>query len=436
MGKNNWDNKTKATGFIKCGTKEYDKTKIQNCSRELVVRAYLEKRNASQYVTKLEKIEPQELYDYIKTIPADRIQNDFFSVCEDLENYMKTIKFPVRLTIEKGREINCNTAEAENMVSEIISALKALHSIGVIHLDIKLQNLLLIERVGAETIVLNDFDTSIILPDGVKSISINKPNQMLGLTPRFAAPEQYKINYGKCAELGTAADIFSWAVIAYTLLNDNKHPYAENLNNMNGHGVMKEIWEIFQQKEKKGTQPFEPCRNGSPSLKNIISRALSINPDDRPSDDDILEALSDKNNIEPNTEPEKEVISTEIPETMPEKEEKTVDEQKHEKKSISENEKSIIIDGDNNRFDYASPAIVILALVIVAGIIILAMVKGNGDININNKNSISAEYNISSEPEVLTNTTILTNLTTTDTTSAFSSAESVETEKKRILLQL
>lgn len=431
MAENNWDNKTKVQGFTKCGTKEYSRKYIKQCTRELVVRAYLEMMNASQCITTLEKIEPQKLYEYIKeNTSAEEIRNDFFNICEKVEQYIirEKITFPVRLTIEKGKEFECNTDNAEDTISEIFSALKALHSIGVVHVDIKPQNLLFAERLGKETIVLNDFDNSIILPGGVESVSINKPGQ-IRITPRFAAPEQYE----SLKNIGFATDIFSGAVVAYMLLNDNKHPYAET----NDENKIKKIF-------NKWTPP-KPCKNGSRSLKDIISRAMSIELTDRPSADEILKVLSDKSN------PELE-ISAPAPEKKPEKEDKPVE----ENKQSFDNKGGINVNGDgsqntiNNYYPQSeqttpqqpeqnSHSIVILALVIVAviaAIVILAIVKGSADIHIDNENSAYINYSISSEPEVLTDTaslTSLTNLTTTDTTSAFSSAE---TEKKKILLQL
>lgn len=467
MNGQSWDNKTQAVDFTKCGTKEYDVTdrnEIQNCARECVVRAFLEQKKMAQYVSKLEKIEPADFYNYLQKIPVKDIQDKFFYICQEVEQYLWDNKKyeTVTLYIEKGdaerivqaihnNAFNEDESKIESMIYDIFTVVNALHKVGVVHADIKPENFLYCRRGNEDILVLNDFDTSFVLPPEEKCISLNKPaEQILGITPRYAAPEQFGVPEYK---IGHATDVFSASLIAYTMLNGGKHPKEYDfLNGTPKEDQYSQMKKMFQEMNKN-EQDFDPCERGT-KLKEIISEGIQISPGDRPS---AIRFLSIDNHQ--NTVPE---IPTEIADTSSpknketeapteKKEEKPMDEQKNEQGNKNIDNREGII-GDHNivinpppqlqppdkHISLATVFIVILALVIVGVVALVVISKSGGDTNISNNVSVTASIATSTfeiETSEIPTEYITTVSSTTETTSEI--IQSTETEKKKtILLQL
>lgn len=468
MDRQTWDDKTKAVDFDKCGTKTYTMSKDRdvdqtpNCAREVMVRTFLEYKNMSQYVTKLKTIEPDNFFNYILEFSVEDIQNKFFNVCEKVEKYIRDNGFEtITLYIEKGDDervteaiseaisdmSNGNESKARNMINDIFTIIDKLHSIGVVHGDIKHGNFIYCHRGNEEVLLLNDFDNSYILPIGKNYITINKLNQILGVTVRYAAPEQYGVpEYA----IGHATDVFSASMIAYTMLNGSQHPKEYDV--LTEDRQYETMQKVFRQMNKN-KQEFAPCKNGSKELKEIISSGIKINPAERPSAIRFLSIDNHQNTVpeiptevaEPSSPENKE---TEVP--TEKKEEKPMDEQKNEQgnKNI-DNRGGIIGDGNiiindpppppDKHISFATVFIVILALVIVGVVALVVISKSGGDTNISNNVSVTASIAPSIPFEIETSEIpteyITTVSSTTETTSEI--IQSTETEKKKkILLQL
>ncbi len=119
-----------------------------------------------------------------------------FELCSnDLLGYLNTIKF--RLT----------EAEAKDYTLQMFEGLKALHSVGIVHLDIKLDNIMVLEGPNGKLILkLADFGLSKIIMPG------QKLSELVG-TRYYVAPEillddEYD---------GRAADIWSTAMSLYVM---------------------------------------------------------------------------------------------------------------------------------------------------------------------------------------------------------------------------
>lgn len=101
--------------------------------------------------------------------------------------------------------------EARQVTMQLCQALHVLHSMGAVHRDVKLENVIL---RGSDAVLI-DFDAARIYKDESES-----DTQVLGTTG-FAAPEQYGI-----FQSDERADIFSLGVLLNIMLT-GKHPSRE-----------------------------------------------------------------------------------------------------------------------------------------------------------------------------------------------------------------
>ena len=101
-----------------------------------------------------------------------------------------------------------STAEAKKIARQLCSALWILHSMGMVHRDVKPDNVIL----RGEEAVLIDFDASRIYKNAVQ-----EDTQVLGTTG-FAAPEQYGLS-----QSDGRADIYALGVLINVMLT-GEHP--------------------------------------------------------------------------------------------------------------------------------------------------------------------------------------------------------------------
>lgn len=113
-------------------------------------------------------------------------------------------------SVQEQMEIDLYTPEGVAVIiTELCSALKVLHGMGIIHRDIKPSNIM-IDNHG--TVKLIDFDISRMVRENQRKDTI-----MMGTTG-YAAPEQFGI-----AQTDARTDIFSIGVVMNELLT-GKHP--------------------------------------------------------------------------------------------------------------------------------------------------------------------------------------------------------------------
>ncbi len=165
--------------------------------------------------------------------------------------------------------------EAIGRTRELLSALSAVHSLGVVHRDVKLENLFLHAAPGAPRAVLKvlDFGIAKILADvhartPAPPVIPTEEGAFIG-TARFVSPEG-----ARGAVVDVRADVYSTGVVLYALLV-GKDPF-------------------FDRKGAKGLRAahaWEPARPPSaladpsepfpPELDVVVMRALAKNPEDR-----------------------------------------------------------------------------------------------------------------------------------------------------------
>lgn len=99
------------------------------------------------------------------------------------------------------------------LLVEVLQGLSYLHSKGIIHRDLKAQNILLIEEEGLIKAKISDFGISKYLQgDG------NQSSMAVG-TIEYMAPEQFNpAKYGVKGKIGTNLDLWSFGVMLYELI--------------------------------------------------------------------------------------------------------------------------------------------------------------------------------------------------------------------------
>src|SRR4051812_12060876 len=100
------------------------------------------------------------------------------------------------------------------IIRQVCGALDAAHSEGVIHRDLKSDNIMLVDVGGGDWAKVLDFGIAKIKePLGTKDAEITSPNLIIG-TPQYMSPEQCS----QSSEIDARSDIYSLGVILYEML--------------------------------------------------------------------------------------------------------------------------------------------------------------------------------------------------------------------------
>src|SRR5581483_9207962 len=100
------------------------------------------------------------------------------------------------------------------IVRQVAGALDAAHEQGVVHRDLKSENVMLSQTNGGDWAKVLDFGIAKIQqPEGARDIDITAPNLVIG-TPQYMSPEQ-------CSQSGpidARSDVYSLGIITYEML--------------------------------------------------------------------------------------------------------------------------------------------------------------------------------------------------------------------------
>lgn len=170
---------------------------------------------------------------------------------------------------------HCHEPLAESSVkdylSQILSALSAMHQNRIWHLDIKPANIML-DKNG--NIVLIDFGASKqIESDGTLTVSTS-----LALTQGFAAPEQLQ---GTIQNIGSWTDFYALGATLYVLLTRTMPP-------------------TFADIASEGSNTFHFSQNVSTQMRLLVVWMMKLNKHERPqSVDEVQRRMSSKTEVAP-----------------------------------------------------------------------------------------------------------------------------------------
>ena len=163
---------------------------------------------------------------------------------------------------------------AANILRQAAGALVAAHSVGVVHRDIKPDNIIIAEYDGSDWVEVVDFGVAKVLEDVNRRGNLTGANIIVG-TPRYMSPEQ-------CEEkpVDARSDIYSLAVVLYEMLSGEAPFKGDSSTRL----LM-----------AHASEPPEPLRNKrpdlSPELEAVVMNALEKDPARRPQSADEFAAL-------------------------------------------------------------------------------------------------------------------------------------------------
>ncbi|AXY25593.1 serine/threonine protein kinase [Suicoccus acidiformans] len=198
-------------------------------------------------------------HNIVEVYDVDEEQNEQYIVMEyvngdDLKTFIRE-NAPISLEL------------AVNIMSQILSAIDVAHRHGIIHRDIKPQNILMTEN---NQVKITDFGIAIALTD----TSITQTNTLLG-SVHYLSPEQ-----ARGANATTKSDIYALGVVLYELITGSVPFDGESAVSV----ALKHFQEAFP---RIRTQlDYVPQ-----SLENVVLKATAKDPNDRY--DNVQQMLND-----------------------------------------------------------------------------------------------------------------------------------------------
>jgi formylglycine-generating enzyme required for sulfatase activity len=142
---------------------------------------------------------------------------------------------------EVGQSGPLARARAIELTRQLLAGLAAAHDAGLVHADVKPANAIVVERDGAERVVLVDFGLA-------RLRAADHPAESAGGTPAYMAPEQMDLG-----RIDARSDLFSAALVLVYLLTGWRRPNPYTL-----------------------TPPLELITD--PELRAVLERALELEP--------------------------------------------------------------------------------------------------------------------------------------------------------------
>lgn len=159
------------------------------------------------------------------------------------------------------------------ILRDVVSALAAAHAIGIVHRDVRPENVLWDERNDEALLV--DFGISALFSSNdAKLIAVNETESLYG-DPKYMSPEQIEND-----DLTVQADIYSFGVLGYELLT-GEGPYDARTD--------AELLEAHLRAEPKDLMQIRD--DVETNIANVLRRCLEKSPEQRPVASDIRRAL-------------------------------------------------------------------------------------------------------------------------------------------------
>src|ERR1043165_1683707 len=172
----------------------------------------------------------------------------------------KTLKHVIR---EEGP---LPLARVVDIARQIGDALHAAHEQGVIHRDLKSDNIMLLDTITGDHAKVLDFGIAKINePEGVVDTGLTAPNLVIG-TPQYMSPEQCSQD----SEIDARSDIYSFGVILYEMLVGHV-PFSGDSPNI---VMMKHLQEAVP-------SVLEERPDLPPAVGRVVARAMAKLPTNR-----------------------------------------------------------------------------------------------------------------------------------------------------------
>ncbi|MBL0215515.1 MAG: serine/threonine protein kinase [Myxococcales bacterium] len=167
-----------------------------------------------------------------------------------------------------GRHGRLDPSAAVEIVRQLLAALNAAHVIGVVHRDLKPDNIFLTRDTGAPggiRVKVLDFGIAKLIGDQIMPKAKTKGGAILG-TPAYMAPEQCRGG----VEIDARADLYAVGCILFELLAGRPPFVAEG----GGETMAMHIYEV-------PPKLSDHVRSIPPELEALVAKMLTKAPDDR-----------------------------------------------------------------------------------------------------------------------------------------------------------
>lgn len=165
------------------------------------------------------------------------------------------------------------------IILPVCDVLAHVHELGMVHRDIKPDNVFLHQSPGGEVVKVLDFGIAKLLADETKGDlpHLTMTGSVVG-TPAYTAPERIKAE-----KYDGRSDVFSAGVMLYEMLS-GKSPF---------HGDISNFAEFLVSRLQKDPIPLhEQLPNVSPQIEQVVMRAISRKPADRPTAHEFAQVYS------------------------------------------------------------------------------------------------------------------------------------------------
>ena len=243
--------------------------KILNLENDDKIDPELKEKYYNNEIELLKKLNHPNIVKYYKSFTQN---NKIYIIMEyfdngDLQSYIKALKF------DKDKK-NQNKGEIWNIFYQCMQGLNYLHSTGVVHRDIKPQNIFMTKN---KIIKIGDFGVSAKFKNIETLRKINSLRGTFAGTPSFMAPEILKNQ-----PYDEKVDIFSMGCVFYEIIFLKGYQKQKYVQEGNG----------FIQKVVSGPIPSISDVN----LKQIITEMLEQDVTNRPDSKTVLEKIKENYN--------------------------------------------------------------------------------------------------------------------------------------------
>ncbi|KAL7480553.1 hypothetical protein ACHAW6_006241 [Cyclotella cf. meneghiniana] len=211
------------------------------------------------------------------------------NICMLRENFDEEDDYLLVLDLVMGKEMfdhliehgAYSEADASRLVRQVASALDFIHGIGVVHADLKPENIMLRSTRGNAFIKLIDFGCSEVLPNpDEESPGLRLPPRHLshqeGATTAYCPPEAFS---AESVPLHPSADMWALGVIVYMMLL-GRHPFDLTCDASDE--------EIGERIREHRLPAFDITRHLSSSAMDLLSKLMDPDPNRRMTAHDML----------------------------------------------------------------------------------------------------------------------------------------------------